>query len=591
MSRFKVKRTVVDQALMPDSIVVNPREAQVGDQWVRTFFASDYPQELHAAWLQKLMTNRGLVDVSLHITPVPSDEVSAHLHSQRGKLESTLRFDDKHGKVTDAAVKVASIDAEALALELARGSSRVFRVGLYVTVRADSLEELNAESTRVRDAARGMLIQLQPATYRTQQGWVTTLPLGLDELAMERTFTTEALAAAFPFASAELPTFDGVLYGKTRRSEGLVRWDRFAQRNYNLVVLAASGAGKSYFVKLETLEWMLEGVGASVIDREGEWARLSAAVGGLRIALGTRGVRLNPFDLGAADPEDEQGPLTERALFLHTLIEVLLRDELSSSATAALDRAVVETYARAGITGDPATHRRPAPVLSDLVAALRSAGSAPAQKLADDLYPFVEGMFRGLFDGPTSVREHGAPLTVYDVRRVPERLMAVAHLLVMDRILQRFDRQHDTEQRRHLLVIEEIWELMKDPRGAAFVNTFSRKARKRHVGVTSVTQQANDLLGTPMGRAVVDNADTQILLGQSRQAIAEVATHFGLSDGERRWLTGCKEGEGILIADTDRVAFRSVAAPDVHPLITTNPKEVAELEEAAKAAEALEEAS
>jgi len=572
------RRPTLHPALAPASLVVGSHAVQVGEQWVRTYRATDYPAELPFGWIEQLMVHRGRVDVSLHITPTAPDQVAAHLQRQRGRMESSLRVDAKHGNISDPALQVAAHDAQALALELARGNSRVFKVGLYVSVRADSEEELNAECRKVCDAARGMLFQLQPATYKQQQGWLSTVPLGLDELGTRRSFTTEALAASFPFSSAELPTFEGVLYGRAWRTKGLVRWNRFAQLNYNEVILGASGGGKSYLTKLETLEWLLQGVTASVIDRESEWTRLTEAVGGIRIPLGQSGVRVNPFDIGPQIPGDDQGPLIRRALFIHTLVSALLRRELTSSVTAALDRAVVRTYDRAGITGDPATHRRQPPLLSDLVVALRDLATAPALQVADDLYPYTEGMFRGLFDGPTSIPPQTAPLVVWDMLRVPSQLRSVAHLLVMDRVSERFDVvQEQALEQRHLLVIEELWELMRDPAGAAFVDTFSRKARHRHIGVTAVTQQAADLLGSAQGRTVVDNADTQIVLRQSRQAIGEVAKHFDLSDGERRWLVGCKKGEGILIGGQDRVAFRSVAAPDVKALITTDPEEVADL--------------
>ena len=203
--------------------------------------------------------------------------------------------------------------------------------------------------------ASSLLLDAQPATWRSVQGWTSTLPLGVDLLGMRRTLDTPALAASFPFTSPDLPAADpsphapltGRLYGANASSNGLVLWDRWDQDNYNSVTLARSGAGKSYFVKLDVLRSLYEGVRVRVIDPEDEYMRLAAAVGGVTLQLGAPGVRVNPFDLPPGDRRPDA--LTRRALFLHTLISVLLgQQQPPPGERAALDRAMAET----GLLGD-----------------------------------------------------------------------------------------------------------------------------------------------------------------------------------------------------------------------------------------------
>jgi type IV secretory pathway VirB4 component len=385
---------------------------------------------------------------------------------------------------------------------------------------------------------------------------------------MRRAFDTDALAAAFPFTGVDLGSGDGVLYGTTTSGSGILCWDRFAQDNHNSVILARSGAGKSYLAKLEALRSLYRGIEVFVVDPEDEYARLASAVGGTYLHLGNPGVRLNPFDL-APGPD----ALTRRALFIHTVVAVLLGAKPDPAATAALDRAVLATYATAGITADPRTHGRPAPVLADLARNLEADPDPAAVAMAARLAPFVAGSHRQLFDGPTTTRPDGH-LVVVSLRDLPDELKAVGTLLTLDAIWRRV--ADPTARKRRLVVIDEAWLLMRDPEGARFLYRAAKSARKHWCGLTVVTQDAADLLGTDLGQAVVANAATQILLRQAPQTIDALAEAFGLSDGERAFLLAARRGEGLLAAGTERVGFQAVASPAEHALITTNPAELAD---------------
>jgi type IV secretory pathway VirB4 component len=365
------------------------------------------------------------------------------------------------------------------------------------------------------------------------------------------------------------------LYGRNPQSQGLVCWDRFAQPNYNSVLLAQSGAGKSYLAKLEALRWLYQDVQVLVVDPEDEYRRLAEAVGGAHLALGAKGVRLNPLDLNPG----EEDALTRRALFAHTLVSVLLGEQPSPAARAALDRAIVAAYAARGITGDPRTHARPAPLLADLAAALQGDGDPAAHELAARLAPYVAGTHRGLFDGPTTTRPDGH-LVVFSLRALPEELKAAGTLLVLDHLWRQV--ADPQRRRRRLVVIDEAWLLARDLAGARFLYRLAKSARKHWCGLAVITQDAADLLASELGQAVVANAATQLLLGQAPQAIDQLAAAFGLSHGERQYLLAAGVGEGILAAGTQRVAFRAEASPAEHALVTTDPAELADLEAAGR---------
>ena len=553
LARLPRPSTRPPSAFGPDRVEVRPRALRVGDGWCASLAIVGYPREVGFGWLEPLCAHPGRLDVALHVEPIPANQAAQRLRRQLARMESGRRTDAAKGRLVDPDVEVAAVDAQALATGLARGEQRLFRVGLYLTVHARTEKGLEAECARVRSVCASMLLDAQPATWRMLAGWTSTLPVGVDALAQRRSFDTDALAAAFPFASAELSATSGVLYGATTNGSGLVLWDRFAQDNHNSVILARSGAGKSYLAKLEALRSLYAGIEIAVVDPEDEYRRLAETVGGTYVHLGAPGVQVNPFDL-------QPGPdaLTRRALFVHTLVAVLLGGKPDPASAAALDRAIVCAYESVGITADPRSHARPAPLLSDLAAALDADPDPAARELSARLAPYVTGSHRGLFDGPTTTRPEGH-LVVFSLRDLPAELKAAGTLLTLDAVWRRVS--DPAVRKRRLVVVDEAWLLMSEPSGAEFLFRMAKSARKHWAGLTVVTQDAGDLLGSPLGQAVVANAATQILLRQAPQSIDTLTDAFGLSAGERAYLLGATRGQGLLAAGVDRVAFTALASP------------------------------
>ncbi|WP_245667658.1 VirB4 family type IV secretion system protein [Actinomadura macra] len=546
-----------------------------------SFAVTGYPREVGAGWLEPLLTYPGRLDVALHIEPVPPLVAAQRLRRQLARLESASRHNAQHGRLADFAAEAAADDAAELAASLARGHGRLFRVGLYLTVHAAEHQELEAQVQRVRALAASLLLDAQPTTFRALQGWITTLPLATDTVRARRVFDTTALAAAFPFTSPDLQpriADTPVLYGLNAYSAGVVVWDRFAQDNYNSVTIARSGAGKSYFTKLETLRLLYQGVHVAVLDPEDEYRRLCHEVGGTHIALGAPGVCFNPFDLPASQGEDT---LIRRALFLQTLIAAMLSEPLTPAARAVLDRAVLATYQAAGITSDPHTWTRPAPALADLTTALdhaAQAGTGEAAELSARLAPYVTGSYRGLFAGATTTPPDGH-LIVFSLRDLPEETRTVGMLLALDVIWRQVT--NPAERRRRMVVVDEAWTLMRDAEGARFLYRLAKSARKHWTGLAVVTQDAADLLSSDLGRAVIANSATQILLRQAPQSIDQIVDAFDLTDGEKAFLLTADRGQGLLCGTatgSDRAAFTATASPHEHRLTTTDPAELAALD-------------
>jgi type IV secretory pathway VirB4 component len=570
---------ILAATLGPAAMATAPRHLHVGDGYAATLIITGYPPEVGVAWLDALLAWPGRVDVVQHIEPIPTATAATRLRRQRARLESNRRLDADKGRLGDPVTDAAADDAADLADRLARGAARLFRVGHYLCVHAPTQEDLIEAVAEVRAAAASVLLDTQPATWRQLQGWTSTLPLGVDTLRMRRVFDTDALAAAFPLASADLPAplpgegvpAGGVLYGLNSASAGVVWWDRWSCDNHNSVVLARSGAGKSYLVKLETLRSLYDGVQVSIIDPEDEYLRLCDAVGGTALQLGAAGIRINPLDIPAGDRRPDA--LTRRALFLHTLISVLFGQQPPPQERAALDKAITATYAAAGISNDPNSWARPAPLLRDLAATLQQAQYPAAQTLAARLSPWTEGSFKELFDGATTFHPRGH-LVVWSTRQLADELRAPGMLLALDAIWRDVDlpsattyrREGRPPQTRRLVVVDEAWTLLREGEGARFLYRLAKAARKRRAGVAVVTQDAADLLGSDLGQAVIANAATQILMRQAPQAIDLIAETFALTGGEARMLLAAGRGEALLLAGSHRVAFQTVASAREHQL-------------------------
>jgi type IV secretory pathway VirB4 component len=565
--------------LGPSSLTVSSSRLGIGESTrAATFAVAAYPAEVGNGWLEPLLSFPTRIDVAVHIEPVSAPVAVDRLRKQRARIESGRRAGAERGRLDDPVTEAAAADAQDLAYRVACGQGRLFEVGIYLTVFADGDQELTETVAAVRSVADGMLLHLVPATFRAVQGWTTTLPLGLDGLRIRRTFDTDALAACFPFTSDQLAQISGatspVLLGVNGTGAGLVCFDRWSLDNHNSVVLARSGAGKSYLTKLDIMRSLYQGVQVLVVDPEQEYVRLAQAVGGTVVELGTAGVRINPFDLPKTGDTGTDA-VKRRALFAHTVVAVLLGAELTAAERAVLDTAILAAYQHAGITDDVRTHTRAAPTLADVVAILATSDSPRGAQLGERLVPHTTGSFAGLFDGPTTASADGH-LIVFALKHLPEELKAIGTLLVLDAIW----RQVTSPARgRRLVVVDEAWLLMKEPAGARFLFRMAKAARKHWAGLAVITQDAADLLGTDLGQAVVANAATQILLRQAPQAIDQVAAAFRLSGGEQAFLLGATKGTGLIAIGSSRAAFTAVASEQEHRLCTTDPAELAALDD------------
>lgn len=575
------QRTVAD-LLAPAAVEVRRDWLRLDGGYARVLYLSALPREVADGWLGPLVGFDEPLELSQHIVPLDTARMIRDLGNRLNGFEASRRMAERLGQLRDAGRSLAMEDAAALQDQLTRGEEKLFSVGHYLLLRAASVRLLDDLTARVERTLGAMQIRSRVALYEQDSAFRACLPEGRDRLGHAQTLTSSALAATFPFDAGTLSMPTGVLYGLARQS--LLIFDPFDRSltNANSIVIATSGAGKSFFTKLLALRNLEEGVDFFIIDPDDEYRRLCEAVGGqyVRLVLASHQA-LNPFDLplpGEHEPEDEpRDPVAEAVDALLTLCELMLADpgqELRAEERGLLDRALYETYAAAGIVpGDPDSWGRPAPLLGDLAARLAAIPGETAASLALRLGRYVSGSLASLFNRPTNVGLDGR-LVVFSIQRLDRKLQPLAIQIITSYVWGRIRRV----RRARLLVVDEAWKLLQHPAGADFLQAMYRRARKYELGVVAITHRAEDFLASEHGDAILANAAVKLVMKQTETTVRAVTELFALTPAEERYLLGAQKGEGLFFARGGRMQLQVVASPEEHELATSDPREVARLE-------------
>jgi type IV secretory pathway VirB4 component len=573
--------TALRDFIAPSSVEFESNYFHLGTRFARTYYVYGYPRQLYTGWMSSMVNLDEVIDLSIIVQPVDSQVVLENLRKKVSQLEAGIQIDNEKGRVRDPGKEAAVQDAEEMRDKLQVGEERFFRFGLYFTIYANSMEELEFVSHKVESLLGQQLVYSKPASAQQEQGLASTIPQFTDQLQIYRNMNTGAISTTFPFTSADLTQDNGILYGINMHNSGLVIFDRFSLENGNSVVFAKSGAGKSFTVKLEALRSMMLGTEIFIIDPENEYQKMCEAVGGAYVRLSLNSsTRINPFDLPQVFEADEaDNALRSNLITLHGLLRLMMggaqaqmmqgtpmvMPALSPAEEADLDAALIETYAKAGITNDPLTHGSPPPTITDLYDTLLHMGGTGPQ-LAQRLRKYTSGTFAGIFSQPSNVNINN-PMVVFNIRDLEDELRPVAMYIVLNHIWN----HTKVDKRRRLLIVDEAWQLMRYEDSANFIFSIAKRARKYNLGLTTVTQDVEDFMASRMGRAIVANASMQILLKQSPSAVDVLADVFKLTSEEKKRLSQFPVGQGLFFAGQNHVHIQVIASPTENELIVTTP--------------------
>lgn len=523
--------------------------------FIRTLFISGYPFVASSGWIDSLINFNHDTDISYHISEVNALSALPKLHRKITELESTKRAMIRAGKIIGSEITDPLESAIDLRDKIQRGQEKLFQVSIYISLRAESLEELNKITKLLESTLSARLFYSKVARFQQIEALQSVLPRGEDQLNQKRNLDSSSAALTFPFMSSELVQESGILYGVNKSNNSLVILDRFSLHNANSIVFAQSGAGKSYTTKVEILRQLMQGTKVIVIDPEREYKCLTESVKGTYIKLSANSKeKINPFDLATTFHE-----ITDLSEHTQDLTEVisLMAEGLNSREKAAVDKAILKIYKKA---------KNEQPLLEDLYCELHKLGHI---KLCERLEKYISGSLANVFNSQTNI-DLSNRLVIFDIKNLPESLRQIMMLIISNFV----QNQVKAKPEKRLLIIDEGWMLLEHEESARFIAGLVRRARKYYLGVSIISQQANDFLKSDYGRAIASQSALRILMRQDTTTIKNVASEFNLSEYEESFLLTCERGDALIISDQNHVAVKVVASEKEHPLITTNPSEL-----------------
>ncbi len=527
----------------------------IDGMYIRTLYISGYPFTASSGWLDSIINFNHDTDISYHLYEVSALHALPKLHRKITELESTRRSMMQAGKIIGSEITDPLESAIELRDKIQRGQEKLFQMSIYVAIRAESLDELNKTTKLLEATMSARLFYSKVARYQQLEALQSILPRGEDQLAQKRNLDSSSAALTFPFMSSELVQESGILYGVNKSNNSLVILDRFSLHNANSIVFAQSGSGKSYTTKVEILRQLMQGTKVLVIDPEREYKRLSETVGGTYIKLSAKSKeKINPFDL--ATTFHTKADLAEHVQDLTAVID-LMAESLDKREKAAVDKAILKVYKKA---------KKQQPLLEDLYAELHALGQL---QLCERLEKYITGSSSEIFNSHTNIKLDNR-LVIFDIKDMPANLRPIMMLIISNFI----QNQVKAKPEKRMLVIDEGWLLLQHEQSARFIAGLVRRARKYYLGVSFISQQADDFLKSDYGRAIASQSALRILMRQDTTTIKTVVSEFNLSEYEQQFLLTCERGDALIIADQNHVAVKVVASEKEHPLITTDPTEL-----------------
>lgn len=558
----------IKDIVAPIDMEIDFNNLQMGNYFFRTFKVTGYPRIVGPNWLSPIVNFEHSLRISTFYYPVESKDILEKLKRKIGEMEATLYSQMEDRKVVDPTLKVALSDAQQLQDSIAEGTEKYFHFGMYLTIYAPNKALLEKFSKNIISTFAAMNVTAKPATLQQDQGFISTQPLGLDKLYFTRNMDTTSLATTFPFVTSELTMDKGIMYGINMHNKSLVIFDRFQLENANTVVFAKSGAGKSYFVKLEAVRSLMLGTEVIIIDPEREYEELSRAVNGSYISFSQdKGNKMNPFELSGVSEEGDD-ELRMKLLTLHGFFKIIFGG-LTNVEESILDKALILTYREKGITFDPTTQTKKPPLLEDLYKVLKGMAENEAHDLARRMEKYIMGSAAGIFNEESNF-EIQNPFTVFSIRDLQEELKPLAMYLMLDFIWTKIRK----DKRKRLLIVDEAWYMMQSQDSANFMYSIAKRARKYYLGLSTITQDVADFLTNDMGKAIISNSSMQILMKQSPSSVEKLQTVFNLSDGERNFLLSCDRGQGLFFAGANHVGIQVISSQAEHELITSDPRDL-----------------
>ena len=552
----------------PAALEISANYIRIGEKLARTLYVFSFPRILASNWFSPVINLDKAMDISIFVNPVDTTAILKKLQRRVAEVQSQINERTRKGLVRDPMLDAAFQNLEQLRDSLQQAEEKLFLVGVYMTIYGDTADELDKIEINVKSLLESRLIYLKPALFQQKEGLDSVFPIAHDLLAVNNYLNSSPASTVFPFVSFDLTSNKGILYGINAHNNSLVLFDRFSLENYNSVMFARSGSGKSYTTKLEVLRSLMFDTDIIIIDPEREYEFLAEAVGGryFNISLSSPH-HINPFDLPM--PREDESPSDVLRSHIINLVGLfrLMFGGISPDEDAIIDRAITETYASRDITPNTDFKNTTPPILSDFELVLSNMEGG--ESLAKRLSKYTQGTWAGFLNQPTNV-DINKRLVVFSIRDMEEELRPIAMYLVVNHIWA----QVRSELRKRIMIVDEAWIMMKHEDAASFLFGLAKRARKYYLGVATITQDVADFMNSPYGKAIVANSSIQLLLRQAPSSMELLQKTFNLTEEEKLMLLEADVGEGLFFAGLKHVAIKVIASYTEDQIITSDPAQI-----------------
>jgi conjugal transfer ATP-binding protein TraC len=568
-SEYNEALAYIKDMIAPAMMRIDATKLQIGDTYIRTIFTYAYPDVLEWNWLSPLINWDIKFDISMFVYPVDSVRVMKFLRKRMTQLRSQFAINRDKWLISDPHLDAQIQDVDELQQSLTRGQEKYFHLALYITTYAESEEEMKKISNQLDVMLAGRNILTKQAYLRAEQGFIATWPFARDEVNVFRNISTKWLSTTFPFTSNSLSQDDGIFYWINTHNNSLIIFDRFSSENATMCVFAKSWWGKSFAVKLEILRSLMVWTDVIVLDPENEYRALVDTVWWtyLNISLNSN-EKINPFDLPRwlKDTESHPGDLLRTAIVNMIGLVRLMLGVITPTEEAILEKALITTYSLKGITmEDDNIEGKEIPLMKDLHSVLETMDGA--KWLTERLEKYVFWVFAWVFSKPTNVDLKDG-LVVFSVRDLDDILRPIAMYILLNYVWN----VARSSERKRMLVVDEAWNIMQYEDSAKFLFWLVKRARKYGLGVTTITQDVEDFMGSSYGKAIVTNSSIQLLLKQSPASIDVLQNIFKLTEQEKYILLNASVGTWLFFASGEHVGIQILSSYFEEQIITTKPQ-------------------
>ena len=593
-------------------------------RYARSFFVSSLPRMATFPELFRDMYMYGDINTSIYINPIKEEKSQNELNRVINELETERIVAYDKGNINrESTIAQKRLEAEQLRDEIAAGFNKLFEASIISTIFTYSLEDLERQTKLLSSEMAKSMVGLKTAWAIQEDAFKSNLPFMNDKINKTHTFDRNSMGTVFPFTTSEVGHPSGVPLGFNKQTGTPILFDNFhsSLTNYNMVIFAKSGAGKSVTMKtLISRSSVLMGIESLALDAEGEYTIVAESLGGINVVISpTSKTVINLFDVETETVKDEITGKERTTLNIENKVEDVTQalvtmakgstrsDEVNELTKQIIAESVSEEYAELGINSNPdsiyissnngiiqgnmlSRQKKNMPTIGSWYKRIQQKAKENTNKDYQYHYSYLLKVMKqyireydgqmAYFDGQSTFDLlEGAPFINLDISQLEERFARpLAQQILLSWIWEKYVKKNSEDKKKATqkrVLVDEAWMLLPYPEAVDFLNKMARRARKRNVSLAIVSQRFQDFYEKPEAQAVLTSSDTKLFLAQDKSEIQYLKEVFKLSEGEANFLVTCQKGEGLLKVGSDSAILKIMPTRKEFEFVETNLNQIA----------------